>query len=383
MRVLEPSPEPPRSPPGVVPSLRSGEGCERIAELYERSPVAHVLVTEDALVVELNLAAAALLDVERERAAGRPLPALARLDRAALLRRLRACARDEAPQAVELDLTSRAGAERRVLLDARRVPDPGTDARLFLLAMTDVTGRRPPDEALEAVLEAAGATAGVLEADALVERLTCAAVPLLADLAIVDLLHEGGLRRRVVLRHVDPSRAERVRALEERWGLLPNVAFSSLQALQTGRPQLLPPVAPAYLEAAAVDAEHLTELVGLVLRSWAVAPLIAPETGAALGVLRLATSGVRRPFDPQDVALAGRIGQLGGAGLAAARAHAAARAADAARAARAIEQARALEEALRSLLRARGGLGGASALGADLGRAVERVRAVSRELGAV
>ncbi|MBX3470583.1 MAG: PAS domain S-box protein [Planctomycetes bacterium] len=321
------TPPPGPAPPGGAdrrPDLRKGDGCERVAELYERSPVAHVLVTRAGLVVELNLAAAGLLELERQRAVGRPLLALAALERGPLLAHLRACSQDEAPHALELDLTTRAGVLRRVLVDGCSFPDIDQGEPLCLIALTDLSGRRRADEALEFVLEAAGATTGPLEPDAVIERVAASAVPFLADLCVVDLVHEGGLRRRVALFHADAERAARVVALEERWGVLPNVSFATLQALQTGRPQLLPPLSPAYMEAAAVDPEHFTALVGLVLRSWAVIPLTSPDA-PVLGVLRLAMCGVRRPLSPQDVTLAARLGAFGGAALTGARARVATR----------------------------------------------------------
>jgi hypothetical protein len=110
--------------------------------------------------------------------------------------------------------------------------------------------------------------------------------------------------------HAEPAKGERFRRTEERWGPLPNVSFATLQALQTRRPQVIPEVSTRYLEAAAIDDEHLVELVGLVMRSWAVLPVLHPREERAVAVLRLATSGVRAGLDAADVDVAEQLTRL-------------------------------------------------------------------------
>lgn len=183
----------------------------------------------------------------------------------------------------------------------------------------------------------------------------------------------GELRRRAATCHVDPAKGTRLIDCERRWGGLPNVGFATLQALQTGRSQLLPVLAPAYFDSASVDGEHLTELIGLALRSWAVVTLVDPAGGRPLGALRLARGGVRRSLDAVDVELAEQVAKAGATSLVSMRLRVQQEQELAANAQSRQAITRALEDALRLL-------GGERARSRDGALAGERVRAALAEL---
>lgn len=354
---------------------------ERSSELFERSPVPHLLVTRTGVIVELNAAAAELLDRPRPQLVGKPLCSAAGLQRALLLAHLEACAAGRRAAPVLLEVAPRGGAAPRLVhVDGQPILDLVDEHALVLLTMSADGSRRAPAAAAQLLLDVAAAGASSLDPSAVVEHVAGAMVPGLADLCVVDLVQGCALARRAAVRHVDPERAERFRQVEERWGVLPNLSFATLQALQTGQAQVIPVMSPAYLEAAAVDAEHFTALIGLVLRSWVVVPLTG--AGQALGAVRLATAGVRAPFDQADVQLASRAAALAARALANARAHEAARTRSGASELQGPALVRALEEAVRSLARVRSGLPPRSSVGLEIGHAAGRVRAVIRDLQA-
>lgn len=109
--------------------------------------------------------------------------------------------------------------------------------------------------------------------------------------------------------HRDPAKAVKVHEAEERWGLLPNVSYARLQALVTRKPQAIPLITPEYLQIAAADPDHLEALILLVLRSWVCIPLVDVADDAVVGVLRLATSGMRT-FDASTLALADEFARV-------------------------------------------------------------------------
>jgi hypothetical protein len=61
------------------------ESRNRYANLYDFAPVAYCTLSQDGTIVELNLTAARMFGVPRERAQGRPLLSLAKLDQPDLL----------------------------------------------------------------------------------------------------------------------------------------------------------------------------------------------------------------------------------------------------------------------------------------------------------
>lgn len=299
---------------------------ERAVERYERSPAGVLTLTARGVVLELNAAAAALLGTDRAHAPGVAIVALgAFVNVTATLQHFQAGAAADEPVSTDLEVLSRAGVRRWLRATSRGVEE-ADGARVCLSVLTDVTEVLEGRRAALHVASAALALTSSLDPAHVVSELTRAAVPLVADLAVVDLLVPTGLRRRAAVCHTEATRAERFRRAEERWGPLPNVSFATLQALQTRRPQLIPEVPPRYLEAAAVDDEHLVELVGLVVRSWAVIPVVHPREERAVAVLRLATTGVRGALGAPEIDAAEQLARLSAQALANAWEHEALRA---------------------------------------------------------
>jgi PAS domain S-box-containing protein len=298
-----------------------------VVERYERSPAGVVTFTRQGIVLELNEAAASLLGTDRARAPGVALVALGSfIDASLALRHVEAGAAAVEAVSVDLELRTRAGGRRWLRATSRGVDEPD-GGRVCLTVLVDVTQALEGRQAAQHLASSALALTASLDPAHVVAELTRAAVPFVADLAVVDLLVPTGLRRRAAMCHAEAAKAERFRRAEERWGPLPNVSFATLQALQTRRPQLIPEVPPRYLEAAAVDDEHLVELVGLVVRSWAVVPVVHPREERAVAVLRLATTGVRAALGAPELDVAEQLARLSAQALANAWEHEALRAA--------------------------------------------------------
>lgn len=285
------------------------------ADLYELSPVAHLTTTSAGVVVELNGVAAALCDRSRASAVGLPLAAALGASTLLVDAHLLACVGAAHPVTAELDAAPPVGGQGRVQLTSRSVRGPAGE-RLCLIAVTDVSAMQRREDGLRLRAEGGMSLLAATSVDDVLQRLTRALVPGVADLCVLDLVGSTGeLRRHAATCHVDPAKGTRLGDCERRWGGLPNVGFATLQALQTGRSQLLPVLAPAYFDSASVDGEHLTELIGLALRSWAVVTLIDPACGRPLGALRLARGGVRRSLDAVDVELAEEVAKAGAISL--------------------------------------------------------------------
>lgn len=268
--------------------------------LFDHAPAAYLVVAcAGGLIRRANVAAVDLLSRPREALLGHPLVTFVdSADRSTMLEHLHACGTDDAARSLEVGLES-FGAPRRVLFTSRGGAVAG-DASVCLVTAVEATEQRRAQRFATRLAELA--SAAWLPLDEATGHIARIAVADLADACCLDLVEGGALRARAGLAHRDPAKAALLGEAEERWGLLPNVSYARLQALMTRKLQTIPLISPEYLQLAAADPDHLGALVRLVLRSWVCAPLIDPADDAVLGVLRLATSGMRT-FDAGTLAL--------------------------------------------------------------------------------
>jgi PAS domain S-box-containing protein len=158
---------------------------------------------------------------------------------------------------------------------------------------------------------------GRLTLDETAERVCELVVPGVADLCVIDVVHQDGLRR-LAVRFAGAEMAEQEVALRRRDPTRPGQPGSG-DAVETGSPQLVAEVTDEVLRAAAHDEADLAVLRSVRYRSIIVIPLSA--RGRTLGALSLAvTERSGRRFVPEDLSfvevLSGRVAlALDNAGL--------------------------------------------------------------------
>jgi PAS domain S-box-containing protein len=187
---------------------------------------------------------------------------------------------------------------------ARSVPvlEPGGRVREWVGAANDVTERRKTERATAFLAEAGKVLASSLDYQATLRAVAKLAVPELADWCAVDLLAEGGGLERVAVEHQDPARLELIRELEERYPSQPNPERGMHYVIRTGKPDMMPHIPDALLDAAARDAEHGALIRRLGLKSYIAVPLVA--RGGTLGAITLVHAESGRRHDERDLALA-------------------------------------------------------------------------------
>jgi serine phosphatase RsbU (regulator of sigma subunit)/PAS domain-containing protein len=191
------------------------------------------------------------------------------------------------------------GAAISVLAASARERTSRDQARFALLSdLADVAdGRRTLDQTADRVCELI--------------------VPGFADLCVIDVAHQDGLRR-LAVRFAGPGMAEQEAALRARDPTLPGQPGSG-ETVETGTPELLEVVTDDVLQAAAHDEADLALLRSIRYRSMIVVPLSA--RGRTLGALSLAvTERSGRRYVPGELrfveVLAGRVAlALDNAGL--------------------------------------------------------------------
>ena len=175
--------------------------------------------------------------------------------------------------------------------------------RHLLCVQEDVTQEKRDREALRFLADASTALVASLDHRETLQALTRLAVPRLGSWCSV-YLHDGsaGLTgvELVALTHIDPAKAEVVRALHERF---PPDLVNGLElgkVLRTGKSQLIEHIEDTMLERAARTPIELELLRQLSPHSWMMAPLMIQ--GRTFGAISIVTSTARR-YGASDLAL--------------------------------------------------------------------------------
>ncbi|WP_224364278.1 ATP-binding protein [Hyalangium versicolor] len=152
------------------------------------------------------------------------------------------------------------------------------------------------------VARASQALAASLDFRATLDQVAKLAVPVVADLCMVDMLEEDGTIRRLAVAHRAPEKAAVAWEMEHRWPSRLDDSYGPGRVIREGQPELREVVPATKLPRVARDAEHLRALRSLELESYLVAPLQA--RGKTLGAITFAYSGSHRHYHRPDLRLA-------------------------------------------------------------------------------
>ena len=161
-----------------------------------------------------------------------------------------------------------------------------------------------------AFLADASALLGSLDYEATLREVAHLAIPRIADWCAVDIHQPDGLLERIVTAHADPAKIELARALEERYPTDPGASIGVPNVLRTGRAEYYPRITDDELVATARDAEHLSILRALAIRSILIVPLTA--RGHSLGVITFVRSSEDHPFTDDDVTVLSEVARRAG-----------------------------------------------------------------------
>ena len=127
------------------------------------------------------------------------------------------------------------------------------------------------------------------------------AVPILADLCIVDVVEDGVLRR-VATAHASAAKTALLDTLLRNYPVSPDSPQPAARVMRTGRIELLDRITPEVVAAHTRDANHARLIEAIGIRANLALPLVA--RGATVGVLSLGISESDRSYGPDDVAFA-------------------------------------------------------------------------------
>jgi serine phosphatase RsbU (regulator of sigma subunit)/PAS domain-containing protein len=134
------------------------------------------------------------------------------------------------------------------------------------------------------------------------ERLAAVAVPVLADLCLVDALTLDGRVVRMAARHSDPDLQPLADELRSNYGPDPSGTHPSIDVMQTGRARWSETMTDDFLRRTTRDDKHFALLKRLRFTSYMTLPLVAENR--ILGSVTLVSAGSGRRFGHNDLALA-------------------------------------------------------------------------------
>lgn len=176
-------------------------------------------------------------------------------------------------------------------------------ARLFEAELAARTTAEASMSRASFLSEASVVLAESLDYEQTLRRVADLAVPRIADWCVVELSEVDGERRRVAVAHVDPARVELALELHKRYPPDPDAATGVAAVLRTGEPELYPEIQDELMEATAQDAEHLSTIQRLQLRSAMIVPIVL--RGQVLGaIILIAGAESGRRFGSRDLDMA-------------------------------------------------------------------------------
>ena len=185
------------------------------------------------------------------------------------------------------------------------------EAILAVSTVRDITEAKQAAQRTALLAQAGARLSASLDAQTTLETIVNLVVPDLADWCAVHALDPDGLVRPLIT--TQAASIQDAPYLPVSSVLDPDAAYGIGYVLRTGTAQLIPAFTEEVQQGVVQDQSLLAHLIALGTTSYLCVPLIV--RGKILGSLSLASTGSRRVYGEQDLALATELGQRVAAGL--------------------------------------------------------------------
>lgn len=172
----------------------------------------------------------------------------------------------------------------------------------FYALVADITDRRRAEDMARFVAGVSNALAELTDSVSTMQKVAGLSVPTFADWCAVDMVDDGGERRRVAVTHADPVKLRAYRDLIERYPPRAGDPHGTCEVLRTGAPDLLEDIPESVLIGTAHDDGHLRQLREMGLRSQLLVPI--RSRGRTLGAITFLTAESGRRYTPADLGVA-------------------------------------------------------------------------------
>ncbi len=267
------------------------ESRAKLADLYELAPIVYMALDEQGRILEANLTASALFGIERKHLIGGLLSSfVVDRDRDALSEHISRCI--HAAVRVETEVTFSVRNQPPVIAQVTSVPVFAASGHVTGCKTTivDITAFKRAQEKLAFLAGATATLASSFDFRATLAQVARQAVPVLADVCIVDLV-EGGDLRRLEVAFADPEKAERLAPLRNARPR-PDAGTPVGRVIGTREALLFPECSPLTL-ASTKEFDHELLVKASGAQSMMVVPMIVRNAVVGTITLIAAESGRR------------------------------------------------------------------------------------------
>jgi PAS domain S-box-containing protein len=296
---------------------------QRYLEQFDFAPDGYLVTDLAGVVEEANIAAAVLLNSERELMTGKPmalyLPSedqsqfdlhLAQLQSGSVHRirdwqtTIRPPSGRPFPAALTVGVVRNKEEKpvglRWLLRDISNFKRAESERADLLIRERVAKAEANASRGLGFLSEASRLLAASLDSEATLLSVARLSVPFLADWCLIYIIDDNGSTRRVAVAQADPSKGDLARSLE--FHNSPNIPNWMSESLEGGHARILTDITPELLASFAVNEDHLQAIQAMKARAAMVVPLMA--RGRTLGVIVLVLAESERNFNEADQELA-------------------------------------------------------------------------------
>jgi PAS domain S-box-containing protein len=289
---------------------RTQEINERFAAIVEHSDDAIISKRLDGTITSWNAAAERLYGYTAQEALGQPIsmivPPEKRAELEGIMRRLRS---DERIDHLETVRMRRDGTRVDVSLTISLIKDAYGKAIGASKIARDVTEQKKTHAALERseehatfLSDASKPMAAIVDVGSSMQRLARLCAPRFADWCAIYLLDDQRESQLVACAHGDPQKEPLLTEISTRYRPDWRGPTISGRVLASGQAEFLPDVPQSHLDSVTRDARHRELIEALGPRSVIVVPL--ESRGRTIGVIGLARTDGRKPFDVDEFEIA-------------------------------------------------------------------------------
>jgi len=277
---------------------RLDAAMQRYRDLYDFAPIVYLTLDAEGRIQEANLTAATFLGVERGSLLGKPLTSFVAVSHRAQLRgHLQRCFNHRPAVSVDLDLALSGMPSLPVTATSVPVLDDAGQVVGCRTALTDISALKRTEHRLVLLASASQTLAAALDIETAMQEVLRSTIPSVADLAFIDLVHRGEVRRFAVRREpTERAGVEVTRSVYAGSSLGPD--SPQARVLQAGRPILVERCDASTL-AGQDGLDHEPAIRQSGARSLAYIPL--SSRGTTMGVLTLVSLDERRSFTGADL----------------------------------------------------------------------------------
>lgn len=206
-------------------------------------------------------------------------------------------------------LIAKDGTERSIDDSAAPIRDPDGKVVGSVLVFRDISARKRSEHAAQFLADASAALAILVDFESTLQKVASLAVPYFADWAVVDLIDEKDMLRRVAVAHVDPSKIELAKEFDRKFPISLSDTYGVGKILRTGNPQLVSEITDEILSESVKSPEQIAMLRSFGLKSLIGVPL--KVRGKVIGVITFVTSESGYHYSATDLAVAQDLAERG------------------------------------------------------------------------